>query len=238
MLRHFFTQPLPKSLNGIEVGTVAREREQLKTERFCRSTHLLTAMIGGTIPNHDDLAVGFTKPVGELLEKVHGGIAIAFALFPDETGAIREIVSPKPVKPCRKTGGSTGHPIRFPNRRPGIADFHILVQMHLIQIDNGHFATAHAVIQRLKLCDKVCAFFRVGVGQQFLALFPAQTGGPQNRAQGVPADLPFQFGGDPALEFPEGPPTARQFMFVWGAGFDDFYEFGGCLLGKKGGQPP
>ena len=30
MLRDLFAQPLPEALNGIEVGTVAREREQLK----------------------------------------------------------------------------------------------------------------------------------------------------------------------------------------------------------------
>ena len=110
--------------------------------------------------------------------------------------------------------------------------------MHLIQIDKGHFAAAHALIERLKLCDKVGAFGRVGVGQQFLALFPAQTGGSENRAQGVPADVPLQLGGDPTLQLLERPPTTGQLMVVWRTGFDDVHELGGCLLGKKGGQPP
>ena len=65
-------------------------------------------MIGSAIPNNDNLAVGLTKPVCELLQKVKGGIAIAGALFPDETGAIGEIVSAKPVQPCRKPGEALG----------------------------------------------------------------------------------------------------------------------------------
>ena len=100
MLGDRFTQPLPKTFNRVEVGAVARERENLEAQLFGIRAHLATAMIGSAIPNEDDLTVGLGQPVRELLEKADGGLTIAFALFPEETGAISKVVSAKAVEAC------------------------------------------------------------------------------------------------------------------------------------------
>lgn len=142
------------------------------------------------------------------MEKVQGGLAIAFAILPEETGAIGKVVGAKVVEPRRETGRRTGYPVRFTDGRPGKADGHVLVQMDFIDIDDDHFATAHPFIQSLKLLDKACALFRIGLTQQFLALFPAETGRSENRAQGVATDVTAQLAGYPALQLLERPPTS------------------------------
>ena len=237
-LRDLFAQPLPETFNRIEVGTVARERENLETELLGISANLASAMIGSAIPNEDDLTTGFAQPKRELVEEVQGGIAIAFAILPEETGAIGKVVSTKVVEASRETGRSAGHPVRFTHRRPGKADFQVLVQMDFIDIDDNHFATAHPFIKRLKLLDKVGSFCRIGLAQQLLALFPTQPGRSENRAQGVAADFPSQLVSYPALQLLECPATPGQSMLVGSAGFDDGYDFCFYRLAKKGGQPP
>ena len=102
VLSNDFTQPLPKPFNGIEVGTVARQRQEFKAQEFGIIAHHLRPMIGSAIPNEDDLALLFVEPSGEIVEKAQRGIAIAFAIFPQEAGAIGKIVGAKVIQPCRK----------------------------------------------------------------------------------------------------------------------------------------
>jgi hypothetical protein len=109
-------------------------------------------------------------------------MTIAFAIFPEKTGAIGEVVGTKAIEACRKPWRRTGNPVAFPDWRPGKADCHVLVQMDFIDIDDDHFTTAHPFIQDLKLLDKVCSLSSIGFAQQFLALFPAQSCRSEHRA--------------------------------------------------------
>lgn len=109
MLRDLFAQPLPESLDGVKVRAIAREGENLEAKLFGIGADLLGAMIGsaGCLLGADenDLTVVFVQPARELVEKVEGGVPIAFTFLPDEAGAIGEVVRAKAVEPCRKTWG-------------------------------------------------------------------------------------------------------------------------------------
>lgn len=195
-------------------------------------------MIGSAIPNEDDLALLFVEPSGEIVEKAQRGIAIAFAIFPEEAGAIGKVVGTKVIQPCRKAWRGTWYPSGFAHRRPGKANFHILVQMHFINVDDDHFTMAHARKQRLKLFDEGSTLDRVALGQEFLTLFPAQSGGTEDGAQGVAAHLPSQVVGHPPLQLLQRPPPTGQTLLTGGTRFDDRYNLPSCLLGKKGERPP
>ena len=110
--------------------------------------------------------------------------------------------------------------------------------MDLIDIKQEHFAAAQALIQGLKLLDKVRPLGRVCLGQQFFALFPAQASGSEQGAQGVSTDGTSQLAGHEALQLLERPATSRQFMFLGRAAFDDAHDFCFGRRAKKGGSPP
>ena len=238
VLSNDFAQPFPKSFNGIEVRTVARQGQEFKAQLLGILAHLLRPMIRCAIPNEDDLALLFVEPSGELVEKPQGGIAIAFAIFPEETSAIGKVIGAKVIQACGKAWRSTRHPHRFAHRRPGKADFHVLVQMHFIEIDDYDFAPAHALIQGLKLFDESGALERVALRQEFLTLFPAQSCRTQNRAQGVATHQPSQAVGYPTPQLLQRPPPTGQTLLMRRTRFDDRYNFRFCRLGKKGERPP
>ena len=57
-----------------------------------------------------------------------------------------------------------------------------MVQVDFIDIDDDHFTATHTLIESLKALDIGRSLHGVGVGQEFLALFPTQTGRSENGA--------------------------------------------------------
>ena len=110
--------------------------------------------------------------------------------------------------------------------------------MHFINVDDDHFTTAHSLKQRLKLFDEGRTLDRVALRQEFLTLFPAQSGGTEDGAQGAAAHLLSQVVGHPPLQLLQRPPPTGQTLLTGGTRFDDRYNLPSCLLGKKGERPP
>jgi hypothetical protein len=67
VLGDLLAHPLPKSFNGIEVGTVTGEGKELKAKFLSMGADFLTAMLGSAIPDEENLTMTFVKPSGKLL---------------------------------------------------------------------------------------------------------------------------------------------------------------------------
>ena len=76
MLSHFFPQPFPESLDGIEVRAVSRKGYEMKTKRSRLLLNDTGLMPGSVIPDDDNTAFGSAQPGGNLVERV--GLNIIF----------------------------------------------------------------------------------------------------------------------------------------------------------------
>ena len=128
---------------------------------------------------------------------MHSGLGVTGAIFPEKAVPIGEVIGTEPIDAVGKTWRSTENPICFANRGPGIADFHVLVQMDFVYIDKDNILLTYLFIQPLKLCNKGCSFLGICFGQQLLALFPTEPSALKDCTQRVTADLAPQFGGNP-----------------------------------------
>lgn len=111
------------------------------------------------------------------MEELLGCFSVTRAILPKKAVSASEIVGAKPVDACREPWRSAEYPIALPGGRPGIADFHLLVNVDFIDIEHHDFALTHPCVKLLKLLDKLVALRRIGFGQQLLALFPTETCG-------------------------------------------------------------
>lgn len=71
------------------------------------------------------------------------------------------------------------------------------MQMDFIEIEQDDILLTHLFIALLKLCNKGLTFLGIRFGEQFLALFPTETGALEDGTQRVTADLVPQFAGNP-----------------------------------------
>lgn len=181
-LGNVFAHPLPEPLNGIQVGTIAREWHEQKTKCLCFGLHLATAMPRGAIPDNHDLASGFVKPSGQPFQETDRVVTVAMAFMPDETVAFAEIIGTVPVEPGRQRRTETLAPGGLIGQRPGVAQVQILMKMGFIEIEQADFTPTHAFIQRLKFGDKSRTLRPISFAQEFFALFPTEAGAAQERA--------------------------------------------------------
>ena len=154
-------------------------------------------MIRSAIPNEDDFARIARETALQVLQKLHRGLGVTGAIFPEKAVTIGEVIGTKPVDAVGEAGRSAGNPVCFANGGPGVADFHILVQMDFIEIDQDDIRLTHLFIEPLKLCHKGFPLLGIRFGEQFLGFFPTEPRVLQNGSQGVMTDLAIQFAGNP-----------------------------------------
>lgn len=154
-------------------------------------------MIRSAIPNENDFARIASEAALQVQQELYRGFGVTGAIFPNKAVAIGEIIGTEPVDAVGEAWRSAGNPVCFANGGPGIADFHVLVQMDFIEIEQDNIRLTHLFIALLKLCHKGLTFLGIRFGEQFLALFPTESGALQECAQGVTADLAPQFRGNP-----------------------------------------
>ena len=154
-------------------------------------------MIRSTIPNENDFACITREAALQVLQELHRGLGVTGAIFPNKAVPIGEVIGTEPVEAVGKAGRSAGHPVGFANGGPGIADCHVLVQMDFIEIEQDDILLTHLFIALLKLGHKGLALLGVRFGEQFLALFPTETGVVEEGTQRVTTDLAPQFASNP-----------------------------------------
>ena len=154
-------------------------------------------MIRSAIPNEDDFARIARETALQVLQKLHRGLGVTGAIFPEKAVTIGEVIGTKPVDAVGEAWRSTGDPVCFANGGPGVADFHVLVQMDFIEIDKDNILLTDLFIKPLKLCNKGFPFLGIRFGQQLLALFPTESSVLQDCTQRVMTDLAIQFAGNP-----------------------------------------
>ena len=80
---------------------------------------------------------------------MHSGLGVTGAIFPDKAVTIGEVIGTKPVDAVGEAWRSTGDPVCFANGGPGVADFHVLVQMDFVYIDKDNILLTYLFIQPL-----------------------------------------------------------------------------------------
>src|SRR5262245_30189347 len=164
MLGDFFPQPLPKSFNGIEVWTVARQPDQFNPKPLSFCLNKLTAMIGGAIPNNNELLVSFIEPLHQALQKLNRVVTITATFIPNETAALTEIIGTIPIDPLGQSWRMTNPPSRLTRGSPGIATSQVLMDMGFVDIDQKQFFPTHSLKKALKLLNKLSPFVRISLG--------------------------------------------------------------------------
>jgi len=154
-------------------------------------------MIRSAIPDEDDFARIASESTLQVLQKLHSGLGVTGAIFPEKAVPIGEVIGAKPVDAIGEAWRSTGNPVGFTNGGPGVADFHVLVQMDFIEIDKDDIRLTYLFIEPLKLCNKGFPLLGIRFGEQFLALFPTEPSALEDCPQRVTTDLVPQVGGNP-----------------------------------------
>ena len=81
MIGDILPEPAPESLDRHEVGAVAGQRHEVDVERFGRFMHHTGSMIGGAIPDDDQLVLG---PFGsEPAQDIDGVLAVGAGIRPE-----------------------------------------------------------------------------------------------------------------------------------------------------------
>lgn len=172
MLRYLFPHPFPKSFDWVQIGAVTGQLNNFYARFFSCTLYPFTPMPGSAVPNNNNLALLFIKPLDYLVEIFNGMVTIASSFSPDETISFGEVVSAVPVNPSLQRRGGRSSPGGLTNREPAIAQLQVLMQMRFVNIDYSHFFPPHLLKKQLDLLDKFPSLVRVGFGQQLPALFP------------------------------------------------------------------
>lgn len=94
-------------------------------------------MVGGPVPDDEDVAQIIVQPKSKLVEKSNRIIAVTGAVMPDETLTIAEIISTIPVEPIAQRQTVAGYPIIFSFDGPAVAQIKVLMEMDFIDIDQA-----------------------------------------------------------------------------------------------------
>ena len=196
-------QPAPERLDRHEIRAVARQRPQLDAQGGGRFPHGPGPVVGGAVPQHDQLAVGmFGAQPAEHLDRV---LSVGARVRPQPHLALvvkAEAVGGDLGRKARRAGGDPQPPAAL---GPAVAEVGVLVDVRLVQVDQ-EVPVVPGVGQHVpELLNDRLPPRRVGAAEQLLGLLPAQAraaqGGTDRLAAAGPAE-PLAHPGDQPLEGP------------------------------------
>src|SRR3954447_9168708 len=124
---------LPWSLDRHEVGAVAGQGHEVDVQRFGHLTHHAGAMIGGAIPDDDQLVFGPFSP--EPAQDINGVLAVGAGIGPEPHRAFVVEIEAVEGQLVRQTRRGRGDPEAPAALRPAIAEIGILVDVRFVQVD-------------------------------------------------------------------------------------------------------
>lgn len=81
MLSHFLAHPLPEALDRIEIGAIARKRDQLDAKVSRCDLGDRSAMTGGSVPNEDDATGRRADPFNQAAQELGGMLPLQAPSF-------------------------------------------------------------------------------------------------------------------------------------------------------------
>ena len=125
MIGDILAEPAPERLDRHEVGAVAGQRHEVDVERFGRFAHHTGSMIGGAVPDDDQLVLG---PFGsEPAQNIDGVLAVGAGIGPEPHLAFVVEIKAVERELVRQTRRGRGNPEAPAAVGPAIAEIGILV---------------------------------------------------------------------------------------------------------------
>jgi len=165
---------------------VAGQRHEVDVERFGRFTHHTGSMIGGAVPDDDQLVFGPFSP--EPAQNVDGVLAVGAGIRPQPHLAFVveiEAIEGELVRQTRR-----GDPEALAALRPAGAEIGILVDVGFVQVDQEMVVVLGTGQHLLDLLDKGLPALRIGPAEQLL--LPGQLQAMQGGADRLPAAGPAE----------------------------------------------
>ena len=234
---HVLTHPFPKTLNRVEIGTIARQGHDGEAQLRSLRLDNLGRVTRCTVPDDHGRNGRWFQPGSQMAQKLDCVVAIAATFVPDETLTIGEVIGAIPVDPVLQTRAVTQSPGWLALLCPGIAQIHVLMKMRLIDVDQPRSALAHLRIELLEGGHEGGTLGGIRTLEHFLALFPGQIVRVQQLAQRASPHFTGEDLLDPAPQLLQRPVMARQVMLDRRTLFhrgDDLLD----LFGRKRGVRP
>ena len=164
-------------------------------------------MIGGTIPDDDQLVLG---PFGsEPARNIDGVLAVGAGIGPEPHLAFVVEIETVERELVRQTWRGRGDPQALAALRPARAEVGILMDMGFVQVDQQMAVTLGAGQQILDLLDKGLPALRIGPAEQLFGLLPRQSQTMKGSADRLPAAGPAEPLAHPANQTAQGPARRR-----------------------------
>src|SRR4051795_12830964 len=169
---------------------VAGQRHEVDVERFGRFTHHTGSMIGGAVPDDDQLVFGPFSP--EPAQNVDGVLAVGAGIRPEPHLAFVVEIEAIEGELVRQTRRGRGDPEALAALRPAIAEVGILMDVGFVQVDQPMAVVLGTGQQILDLLDKGPPALRISPAEQLFGLLPRQPqtmqGGADRLAAAGPAE--------------------------------------------------
>jgi len=238
VLGDILSHPFPQTLDRVEVGAVARERDQGKAQVICSGLDRFGSMPWSAIPDNHDRRRNIVQPHSKMIQELDRLFLVAAAFIPDETLSPGEVIGAIPVDTVRQRWAITQAPGRFADGGPGVSQIHVAMEVGFIHVNQQNLFLPHLFVEFLKALHKGRTLLRIGFHENLLALLPTQTVLLQECAQRTATDITLEHLLDPALQFLQIPAMSGQTMV-------DGFCVRHCLdnpvslsLDKKGVRPP
>src|SRR4051812_26630246 len=169
---------------------VAGQRHEVDVERFGRFTHHTGSMIGGAVPDDDQLVFGPFSP--EPAQNVDGVLAVGAGIRPQPHRAFVVEIEAIEGQLVRQTRRVRRNPEAPATLRPAGAEIGILMDMGFVQVDQEMTVVLGSHQEILDLLDKSLPALRVGPAEQLFGLLPRQSQTMQGGADRLPAAAPAE----------------------------------------------
>src|SRR3954469_11132677 len=164
---------------------VGGQRHEVDAERCGRLTHHTCSMIGGAIPDDDQLVLG---PFGaEPAQNIDGVLAVGAPIGPEPHRAFVVEIETVKRELVRQTWRVRGDPQALAALRPAVAEVGILVDVRFVQVDQEMAVALGTGEEILDLLDKGLPALRIGSAEQLFGLLPRQSQTMKGGADGLAA---------------------------------------------------
>lgn len=238
MLGDFFTHPLPKSFNRIEIRAVAREWEEGEAQSGGGGLDKLGSVTRCAIPDDDHGNGRRAEPGGEMMQELDGILLIALAFVPEKALSMRKVIGAIPVDALSERGAIAQPPGGLTRGRPGVAQVHVSMEVRLVDVDQPNLFPTNLGEELLEQLHESRSFGRIGFAEHFLALLPTQTILLQEGVQRIAADDTAKDSFDPLPDLFQAPAMTRYPMRNRCAFLHCLDDLLDLFLGKKGDRPP